>query len=51
MYSHPQHLTELEAQELRRSVGVYLKELREKRDLTQRHLASLVAAEHIHIPA
>jgi transcriptional regulator with XRE-family HTH domain len=31
---------------LRRSAGLYLKELREKRGLTQRQFARLVGAEH-----
>ena len=46
MYSHNQLRTDPEVQELRRSAGIWLKELREKRGLSQRQLAKLVGAEY-----
>lgn len=46
MYTNPQHRTDPEVQELRRAAGSWLKELREKRGLSQRQLAALVGAEY-----
>ena len=46
MYSHNQLRNDPEVQELRRSAGSWLKELREKRGLSQRQLAKLVGAEY-----
>ena len=46
MYSHPQHRNEPEVQELRRSAGLWLRELREKRGFSQRQLAVAVGAEY-----
>lgn len=46
MYLHAQHLSDPEVQELRRTAGLWLKELREKRGLSQRALATLVGAEY-----
>jgi transcriptional regulator with XRE-family HTH domain len=46
MYTHAQHRSDPEVQELRRSAGHWLKELREKRGLSQRQFASLVNTEH-----
>ncbi len=46
MYTHAQHRSDPEVQELRRTAGHWLKELREKRGLSQRQFASLVGAEH-----
>ena len=46
MYTHAQHLSKPGVQELRRSAGLWLKELREKRGLSQRQFANLVGAEH-----
>ena len=46
MYTHAQHRSDPEVQELRRTAGLWLKELREKRGLSQRQLANLVGAEY-----
>jgi len=46
VYSHAQHRSDPEVQELRRAGGLWLKELREKRGLSQRQLANLVGAEY-----
>lgn len=46
MYTHSQHRSDLGVQELRRSAGLWLKELRERRGLSQRQLAKLVGAEY-----
>jgi transcriptional regulator with XRE-family HTH domain len=46
MYTHAQHRSDPEVQELRRTAGHWLKELRENRGLSQRQFAALVGAEH-----
>jgi transcriptional regulator with XRE-family HTH domain len=46
MYTHAQLRSDPAVQELRRSGGLWLKELREKRGLSQRQLAKLVGAEY-----
>lgn len=46
MYTHAQHRSDPEVQELRRMAGVWLKELREKRGLSQRQLAQLVGEKY-----
>lgn len=46
MYVHQQRLGSEEVQELRREGGRFLKELREKRGLSQRQLAALVGADY-----
>jgi transcriptional regulator with XRE-family HTH domain len=46
MYSHPQRRTDPDVQELRRAAGAWLRELREKRQLSQRELAHMVGAEY-----
>ncbi len=46
MYTHAQLRSDPNVQELRRSAGHWLKELREKRGLSQRQLAKLVGAEY-----
>lgn len=46
MYSNPQRLSSDGVQELRREAGRWLKELRERRGLSQRNLAELVNAEY-----
>jgi transcriptional regulator with XRE-family HTH domain len=46
MYTHAQHRSDPDVQELRRAAGLWLKELREKRGLSQRQLANLVGAEY-----
>ena len=46
MYTHARHLADPEIRELRCMGGRWLKELREKRGLSQRGLASLVGAEY-----
>ena len=46
VYINPQHRSDPEVQELRRVAGLWLKELREKRGLSQRQLANLVGAEY-----
>jgi transcriptional regulator with XRE-family HTH domain len=45
MYAHQQKLASEEVQELRREGGRYIKELREARGLSQRHLATLIGAD------
>jgi transcriptional regulator with XRE-family HTH domain len=46
MYAHARHVHDPEVQGLRRMGGIWLKELREKRGLSQRALADLVGAEY-----
>ncbi|GJE13531.1 MULTISPECIES: helix-turn-helix domain-containing protein [Methylobacterium] len=46
MYVHQQRLGSEEVQELRREGGRFLKELREKRGLSQRQLAVQVGADY-----
>lgn len=46
MYTHSRHVKAPEVQELRRMGGLWLKELREKRGLSQRALAELVGGEY-----
>jgi transcriptional regulator with XRE-family HTH domain len=46
MYTNPQYRGDPEVQELRRTAGLWLKELRERRGLSQRQLANLVGAEY-----
>ncbi len=46
MYVHAQHLNDPEVRELRRTAGLWLRELREARSLSQRQLANLVGAEY-----
>ena len=46
MYTHAQHRNDPAVQELRRCGGAWLKELRERRGLSQRELARLVGAEY-----
>lgn len=46
MYTHARHLDDPEVRELRRMGGLWLKELREKRGLSQRALAALVGTEY-----
>lgn len=46
LYVHQQRLGSEEVQELRREGGRFLKELREKRGLSQRQLAALVGADY-----
>ncbi|MBR0791426.1 helix-turn-helix transcriptional regulator [Bradyrhizobium manausense] len=46
MYSHPQRLSSKATQELRGQAGSWLRELREKRGLSQRELAAKVGAEY-----
>ena len=46
MYAHPQQAGGHDVQKLRREAGKWLKELRIKRDLTQRDLAELVGVEY-----
>jgi transcriptional regulator with XRE-family HTH domain len=46
MYSHPQRRSSDVTQKLRRQAGLWLKELREKRGLSQRELAAKVGAEY-----
>ena len=46
MYIHIQQRSDPEVQNLRRSAGLWLKELREKRAFTQRELAGLVGADY-----
>ena len=47
MYTHAQHRSDPEVQELRRTAGHWLKELRENRGLSQRQFAALVGAEQL----
>lgn len=46
MYTHAQLRSDPAVQELRRSAGLWLKELRERRGLSQRQLAKMVGAEY-----
>jgi transcriptional regulator with XRE-family HTH domain len=46
VYTHPQHRSDPEVQDLRRTAGAWLRELREKRGLSQRQFALLVGAEY-----
>ena len=46
MYTHNQLRSDVGVQELRRGAGMWLKELRERRGLSQRQLAKLVDAEY-----
>lgn len=46
MYTHAQHRGDPKVQELRREAGLWLKELRERRGLSQRQLASLLGADY-----
>jgi transcriptional regulator with XRE-family HTH domain len=46
VYTHAQHRSDPKVQELRREGGLWLKELREKRGLSQRQLAGYLSAEY-----
>ena len=46
MYAHPQQSAHHDVQSLRREAGKWLKDLREKRGLSQRQLANLVGVEY-----
>lgn len=46
MYTHPQRRSTKQTQELRSQAGSWLRELREKRGLSQRDLAERVGAEY-----
>jgi transcriptional regulator with XRE-family HTH domain len=46
VYTHAQHRSDPKVQELRREAGVWLKELRERRGLSQRQLANQLGAEY-----
>ena len=46
MYTHAQKLKDPEVQELRKAGGLWLRELREKRGLSQRQLAGLIGADY-----
>ena len=46
MYVHPQQSAQHDVHKLRREAGKWLKELREKRNLTQRELAELVGIDY-----
>lgn len=46
MYTHPQRLSSKLTKELRGHAGAWLRELREKRGLSQRDLAAKVGAEY-----
>ena len=46
MYTNPQHRSDPQVHELRREAGTWLKELRERRGLSQRQLASKLGAEY-----
>lgn len=46
MYAHPQQSAHYDVHVLRREAGRWLKELREKRNLTQRQLAELVGIDY-----
>jgi transcriptional regulator with XRE-family HTH domain len=46
VYGSPQKLSDPDVQELRRAGGAWLRELREKRGLSQRQFAGLVGAEY-----
>ena len=46
MYAHPQQRADHDVQQLRRNAGKWLKALREKRNISQRELASEVGVEY-----
>ena len=46
MYTNPQHRSDPQVHELRREAGFWLKELRERRGMSQRQLASKLGAEY-----
>lgn len=46
MYGNPQKRSDKRTQALRREAGLWLRELREKKGLSQRELATLVGAEY-----
>jgi len=46
MYTNPQHRSDPQVHELRREAGVWLKELRERRGMSQRQLANKLGAEY-----
>jgi len=46
MYTNPQHRSDPQVHELRREAGVWLKELRKRRGMSQRQLASKLGAEY-----
>jgi transcriptional regulator with XRE-family HTH domain len=46
MYTSARHVSDPEVRKLRRMAGLWLKELRDKRGLSQRGLADLVGAEY-----
>jgi transcriptional regulator with XRE-family HTH domain len=46
MYTHPQRLSAKQTRKLRSQAGSWLRELREKRGLSQRQLAQKVGAEY-----
>jgi transcriptional regulator with XRE-family HTH domain len=46
MYAHPQQSAHYDVQTLRREAGKWLKELREKKNLTQRQLAEQVGIDY-----
>ncbi|MDX2290115.1 MAG: helix-turn-helix transcriptional regulator [Hyphomicrobiaceae bacterium] len=46
MYSNPQKRSEAQTQELRKEAGLWLREQREARGLSQRQLAQLVGVEY-----
>lgn len=46
MYTNPQHRSDPQVHELRREAGLWLRELRERRGLSQRQLASHLGAEY-----
>ena len=46
MYTHAQHRSDPKVQELRREAGLWLKELRERRGLSQRQLANQLGTEY-----
>ena len=46
MYIHTQHRSDPHVRQLRRTAGLWLKELRQKRGLSQRELANLVGADY-----
>ena len=46
MYTHPQRRSSEHTQKLRNQAGAWLRELREKRGLSQRELAAQVGAEY-----
>jgi len=46
MYTNPQHRVDPQAHQLRREAGAWLKELRERRGMSQRQLADKLGAEY-----